>query len=339
MINNEKDIIDNSDKSIDSKWGIAMDFGYDNLIGDSTQMKQIIESVKKLAPTDINLLLQGEYGVGKEHIAKIIHYHSRRYKNRLVVLDCGILPDDLVIQEYFEFNNSNNTFVQANGGTVLIKNIEKMSLPIQNRFEDLLTGKLQFDNHGNHNKRIDLRFLTTSEVDLEKLSIKGEFSPLLLRLIGEMKINIPSLRQRKNDIELLFEYFIVRECIYSGRPIMHFSAEALDILIHHDWLENVQELKTTIRRAIKISKDDLIDKSSIIIIKDKTQDQLIKPEAELSDVKESGTLLDEGQRKLIIKTLDKNNWNFTQTARELDIGRTTLWRKVKKYDLKEENCV
>jgi len=328
-----------SSVSFDSRMETAMNFGYDNLIGESRQMVQIVESIKKLAPTDINLFIQGEYGVGKEHIAKIIHYHSRRYKNRLAILDCSIWPDGLLNQEFFDFNNPDNILLQTNGGTILIKNIDKMSLPIQKKFENLLTGKLQLDSKNGLDKRIDLRFLATSETELEKLSTDGNFSSLLSQLIGEMKIHIPSLKYRKNDIELLLEYFIVRECITSGKPIMHFTADALDILIQHEWRENVEELKNTIRRAVKISKNNLIDKNSIIIINDKTQEQKNNHEAEIDDIKQSGMLLDEGQRKLIIKTLNKNNWNFTQTARELGIGRTTLWRKVKKYELKEEVCI
>jgi DNA-binding NtrC family response regulator len=336
MLDKLKNILDNSTKAIKSKLDIAMNYGYDNLICDSRRMIQITESVTKLAPTDINIVLQGELGTGKEHISKIIHYHSRRYKKDLVIFDCSVLPEELVNNEFFDFDNFENALLKANGGTLLIKNVDKMSLSTQNKFESLLTGKLSSECINNCNNRIDIRILSTSESDLDKLSGEGMFSPLLLQLLGEIKINIPPLRKRKNDIELLLEYFIVRECVSSGKPIMHFTADVLDILLNHDWKENIHELKNTVRRAVKLSNDNLIDKNSIILIKNEVEHDVANPNEDSSDNDQSRMLLDEGQKKLIIKTLNKNNWNFTQTARELGIGRTTLWRKVKKYELKDE---
>ena len=339
MIDNEKNILDNKSEEIESKLEIAMNFGYDNLIGDSRQMIQIKDSVSKLAPTDINILLQGEYGTGKELIAKIIHYHSRRYKKQLVTFDCAVLPDELVNQEFFNFENPDNALLKANGGTLLIKNVDKMSLPIQSKFEKLLTGKLSSEFINLFNDRLDIRILATSESNLDKSSNEGKFSPLLLQLIGEISINIPTLIKRKNDIELLLEYFIVRECVKSGKHIMNFTADVLDILINHNWQENIHELKNTVRRAVTLSKENLIDKNSIILIKDEIEHNIAKSVEKISDKKQNNMLMDEGQKKLIIKTLNENNWNFTQTARDLGIGRTTLWRKVKKYELKDEVSV
>jgi DNA-binding NtrC family response regulator len=183
---------------------------------------------------------------------------------------------------------------------------------------------------------MDIRFISTTIKNLEEMISAKEFRRDLLDRIGTIVINVPTLSQRAEDIEILTEYFLRKIAADSHRKSLSISRIAVDILLQHDWPGNVRELENTLSRAAALCSNDSIEMDNIVFIgSDQKMNRLSQRIIETKSV----ARLDDSQKSLIQNALIENNWNYTQTAQELGIGRTTLWRKVKKYDLKPESTV
>ncbi|KAA3630825.1 MAG: sigma-54-dependent Fis family transcriptional regulator [Calditrichaeota bacterium] len=308
---------------------VAMNFGFDNMIGDSKQILEVKQTISNASPTDISIFISGPIGSGKSLAANLIHHHSERRQENFITVDCNEFNTDNF--EHMIFDPASGYLKQADNGTIYFKEIDALPQPGQEMLSDFIkTSTLM-----NSDRKINCRIITSSTLHPEKLMESDTANKELIRQISEIVIRIPNLPSRKNDIEQLTTYFLNRISTETKRPIYQITRDALERLLTHNWTENVRELEETVKRAVSLARNDTITEKDILFI---NTPQTLKNSTSFSIEKseESKGLLDDGQRTLIIKTLNENDWNYTQTANELGIGRTTLWRKVKKYNLKKE---
>ncbi len=316
---------------------VAMNFGFDNLIGDSKQMTRLKDKIKKVSPTDISVLLSGPSGSGKSLTAKIMHHHSERRKQPFVILDSISTPtaifDDLL------FGNKNSQSIslleKADKGTLFIKDVHLLPISIQQKLIQFIHSN-RLDN-SEDSRQLSIRFLSSTNHNLHSLVSSGAFEKELYHLLSEVSISIPHIKERLDDIESLADYFARKISNETGRPMYTFSRSALELLYNHHWSENIRELENIIKRAVALCKTSQIEENDIRFIESTNAYSSANRFTVDMTADQGKGILDEGQRSLIVKTLNDNNWNYTQTAQELGIGRTTLWRKVKKYNLKKDS--
>ncbi len=315
---------------------VAMQYSFDNIIGISKKIITLKETIKGIAPTDIPILITGYSGTGKELIARVIHHHSHHNDKRLVIVDCSAIPSDLLDRQLFGTEMTSEPIIkdaclleQAHKGTLLLKNIDSLSLTSQ---EKLITFFKNFsiDAEGD-TKKLDIRFISTTSKNLEEQISSKEFHRDLLDRIGTIVLNIPGLAQRAEDIEILIEYFLRKISADNNRNSLSISRTAIDLLLQHNWPGNVRELENTLSRAVALCNNNFLEADNIVFIG--SNQNMNRIYNRITDSKPVARL-DESQKSLIQNALVENNWNYTQTAQELGIGRTTLWRKVKKYNLK-----
>jgi DNA-binding NtrC family response regulator len=314
---------------------VAMRFGFDNLIGISDNIRQLRESIHRVAPTDITVLLQGPAGSGKELAARVIHYHSKRQKEPFIEADFSAIPEPLADATIFGSSDGQVGLLQAaDGGTLFLAEVSRIPRPIQERLAAFLQN-LNLDEAGvSGGGKLDIRILAASDIDITDLANRGEFGRSLAGRLSVVRLDIAPLRERRDDIEMLTEYFLRRIASEMDRTTPTISRAAIDKLHLHQWPGSVQELENCLRRALALCPGPELLAEDIMFVGSGPVE--IRSEAELNRLSEGSNsrLLDDGQRSIIVRALHANEWNFTQTAQELGIGRTTLWRKVKKYRLK-----
>ncbi len=320
---------------------VAMQYSFDNIIGISKKIITLKETIKGVAPTDIPILITGSSGTGKELISRVIHHHSHHNDQRLVVVDCSAIPVELLDMQLFGSEDNTESITiepclleQAHKGTLLLKNIDALPLIVQ---EKLISFFKNFSiNTETEIKKLDIRFISTTSKNLEELISANEFHRDLLDRIGTIVLNIPDLSKRAEDIEILIEYFLMKISTENNRKPVSISRTAIDLLLQHDWPGNIRELENTLCRAAALCNNNFLEAGNIVFIGyNQKINRLSNRIAESKPV----ARLDESQKSLIQNALVENNWNYTQTAQGLGIGRTTLWRKVKKYNLKPETSV
>lgn len=311
---------------------VAMNYTFDNVVGISKTMADLRETLARLAPTDIPLLITGPAGTGKDLCARVVHYHSERRREPVVPIDCAT-PEPVLMVELFGSRDSSERpglIEAADGGTLLLKNIEEMPEPVQER----LMAFLRTFTLGDSGRKLDIRLLSTSTVSSDQLEQVASLRTDLLARLNVLTVALPALRERAEDIEMLIEYFLRRIAAETGRRMLTISRAAADRLIRHRWPGNVRELENTLRRAAALTSENTLENEDIVFVSDGTAPEATEDTG--PDPRRAHRRLDENQRELIQRALVENDWNYTRTARELGIGRTTLWRKVKKFDLSPE---
>ncbi|UCD64621.1 MAG: sigma-54-dependent Fis family transcriptional regulator [Candidatus Zixiibacteriota bacterium] len=324
---------------------MAMSYGFDNIVGISKHIVNLKETLQRVSATDISLMLTGPAGCGKELVAKVIHYHSNRRKNRFVIVDCATTSEQVLEMQLFGETGGDTPMgrtgftgllSEADGGTIFFDDVDRLPASLQPRLMEFLRDFTVPIPGSAQPKKVDVRVISATTVDLPAVVEEGCFSKELFYQLSVLPVKMPGLAERAEDIEMLTEHFLRRLSHETGRPQIQVTRRALDLLVGHKWPGNVREMENTLKRAAALCRDDQIDADDILFIGTEAADRVEAGAAKrLAPTGKSGTL-DEGQRKIIIKALSENNWNFTQTAQELGIGRTTLWRKVKKYNLKRE---
>jgi len=323
---------------------VAMSYGFDNIIGESKDVTKIKETAGRIAPTDIAILITGAPGTGKELLARTIHHHSNRRHQPLVVIDCSTIPAPLMDEELFghrqNFHSGESAktglIEQADGGTLYFDNIEELPINVQTRLLRLFQYGEITPLGASEPVKINVRFIASSTCDLNLLVLEDRFREDLLNHINVISLHLPKLQERLEDIELLSKYFLQKISQETSQLDLTLNHQVLDRLHRYDWPGNIRELENSLKRAATLCRNNHIEAEDIILLttsQNKQQETTAKSESENM---ESG-LLSDSQRSIITCALKENNWNFTQTAQKLGIGRTTLWRKVKKYNLRSEN--
>jgi len=317
-------------------------YSLENIISHDYKMAKIFDLIEAVADSKTTILMTGPSGTGKSVLARAIHYRSSRVDKPFVEVSCGALPETLLESELFghvkgsftgALSNKQGKFLAANGGTIFLDEVANSSPALQVKLLRILQER-QFEPVGsNKTVTVDTRVLLASNTNLPEEVRQGRFREDLYYRINVVTIDLPPLSERIGDVPLLAEHFLRLYSMQHGREKLGFSAEAVGFLERYSWQGNVRELENVIERAVLLSKDKYI-----------TAEDLpagLVSESQPDEQKQYGpTSLKEGlaepEKKIIRAALEANGWNRQQTAETLQINRTTLYKKMKRYGLERE---
>ena len=310
------------------------------LIGNHPSMKKLWKEIIKTSPTNATVLVYGESGTGKELIARAIHIHSLRAKERFVQVNCAAIPEELIESELFGHEKGAFTgatekkpgkFEQADGGTIFLDEIGDMSLKTQSKVLRVLEeGEVQKVGSSKINK-VDVRVIAATNKDLGKEKKAGTFREDLYFRLNVIPLYSPSLREKKEDIPLLVEYFSKIFAEENNFKVKKFSEDAIGTMIKYPWKGNVRELKNVVERLIIMTEADIIEGQDLPE-RIRGEIGIYLPEAKgIKTLKEFREL---AEKDFILAKLEKNNWNISQTAREIDTPRSNLYKKLEHYGIK-----
>lgn len=300
------------------------------LIGRSVAMQRVMKTVEKVAATDANVLITGENGTGKQLIAQQIHTLSKRNKGLLMNVDMGAIPENLFESELFGHGKGAFTdakedkagkFQLADKGTLFLDEIGNLSLPLQAKLLVALESRIVFPLGTNKPITVDIRLIAASNADLEEMVGGGGFRQDLLYRINTIKIHIPPLREREEDIELLASHFLKLFQKKYDKMGLRLGTQAVRKLSNYHWPGNVRELQHTIEKAVILSEGDVLMPVDFDL---KAVNHPINKELpSLSDM----------EKELIINAMDRYEGNLSMVAQKLGITRQTLYNKIKRYEL------
>ncbi len=310
------------------------------LIGNHPSMKKLWEEIIKISPTNATVLINGESGTGKELIARAIHSHSLRAKERFVQVNCAAIPEELIESEFFGHEKGAFTgatekkpgkFEQADGGTIFLDEIGDMSLKTQSKVLRVLEeGEVQKVGSSRINK-VDVRVIAATNKDLGKEKKEGTFREDLYFRLNVIPIYSPSLKEKKEDIPLLVEYFSQIYAEENNFKVKKFSEDALETIMKYPWKGNIRELKNVVERLIIMTEADIIKRQDLPK-RIKGEIGIYLPEAKgIKTLKEFREL---AEKDFILAKLEESNWNISQTAREIDTPRSNLYKKLEHYGIK-----
>ncbi len=310
------------------------------LIGNHPLMKKLWEEIIKTAPTNATVLIHGESGTGKELIARAIHNNSLRAKEKFIQVNCAAIPEELIESELFGHEKGAFTgatepkigkFEQADRGTIFLDEVADMSLKTQSKVLRVLEeGEVQKVGSAKIN-RVDVRVIAATNKDLRKEISGGKFREDLFFRLNVVPIFSPPLREKKEDIPLLVEYFCRSFAEENNFKIKKFSTEALKAMMNHPWKGNVRELRNLVERLLIMTEAEVIDKKHLPeTIGGVVEVRLVEP-TKVKSLKEFREL---AEKRFILAKLEKNNWNISQTAREIDTPRSNLYKKLSQYGIK-----
>jgi Nif-specific regulatory protein len=310
------------------------------LVGSSPVLSKVQQQIARAAPSRATVLVRGESGVGKELVARAVHYSSPRKKGPFVCLNCAALSETLLESELFGHERGAFTgatdrkvgkFEASHMGTLMLDEIGEMSPSIQAKFLRVLEGHPFERLGGNAPIKVDVRVIAATNRDLEKAVAEGTFRRDLYFRLHVLEIYVPPLRKRPEDIEELAFYFLERYNQETGRKIRGFSSDALRCLREYRWPGNVREIKNVVERAVVLSRGEVIESDDL------TLTNLTTPgdSGDLTPVKSAfePLTLDEIERRHILATLTATGWNKSKTSMILGVERSTLDRKIRRYEL------
>ena len=310
------------------------------IVGNHPLMKQLWKDLLKTAPTNATVLIHGESGTGKELIARAIHSHSLRTKEPFIQVNCAAIPEELIESELFGHEKGAFTgaterkvgkFEQADGGTIFLDEIGDMSLKTQSKVLRVLEeGEIQRVGSSKVSK-VDVRVIAATNKDLKKEIGEGKFRDDLFFRLNVVPVYSPALREKKEDIPLLIDYFGRNFAEEDNFKPKKFSAEAVAVMMTYPWKGNVRELRNVVERLLIMTEAEVIDR------KDLPPQVGGGAKAQLPDVGEAKTLKDYrelAEKDFILAKLEKNNWNISQTAREIETPRSNLYKKLAQYGIK-----
>ncbi len=305
-----------------------------NLIGESEAMQDVFYKIKKVAPTDANILILGENGTGKDLIAKALHESSLRAKKSFVKVDVGALTDNLFESELFGHKKGAFTdaredregrFEAAQEGTVFLDEIGNISLQQQAKLLSVLQNRQVIRLGSNTPIPIDIRLICATNLPIQELANENRFRKDLIYRINTVEIIVPPLRKRGSDIILLANHFLQKYADKYLKSTLQLNKRALDKLQNYSYPGNVRELQYTIERAIIMAEDAEIDAADLVFSALENPVQV----SEYNDNSNLGSL----EKNTILKVIEKHQGNITKAAKELGITRTALYRRLSKYDI------
>ena len=310
------------------------------MVGTSPKMQQVYALMQQAAEGDIAVLIRGESGTGKELVAKSVHLNSPRKQGPFVALNCAAIPETLIESELFGHERGAFTgateqrrgaFERAAGGTILLDEIGDMPYALQGKLLRVLQEREIQRVGGVASIPVDIRVMTATNKDIELLVRRGEFRQDLFYRVAAFPIEIPPLRERREDIPLLARHFLDKHAERADKSISGISTAALRLLLQYDWPGNVRELENAIERAVLLETDAVLQAGSLPL-------QLSPAVAAGGDLSTLAAVLPlaEVERQALVHALEVADNNVTQAAQALGINRSTLHRKLKKYDLSKD---
>lgn len=312
------------------------------IIGESESIKYVLSLIERVANTESRILITGENGTGKELVAKAIHKKSDRADKELIEVNCAAIPNELIESELFGHEKGSFTgaaqkrigkFEQANGSTLFLDEVGDMSLQAQAKVLRAIEEGIIERVGGNNKISVDVRILSATNKDLKNEIAEGNFREDLFHRLNVIPINVPPLRERKTDIPLLVKHFTNKICSQNKMPLKNFDDKAIEILTDYNWSGNVRELRNIIERIIIMIPNDIItdtNVNSILPSVKQKKDDLIDISNSFQEFKEKA------EKAFIQKQLQINNWNISKTAEILDIQRSHLYNKIKKYNIEKD---
>jgi sigma-54 dependent transcriptional regulator, acetoin dehydrogenase operon transcriptional activator AcoR len=304
-----------------------------DIISKSPLMEKIFTLLPEVARSGSTVLIEGESGTGKELVARALHTLSPRAQGPFVAVNCGALPDTLLESELFghmagAFTDARRDrlgrFALAEKGTLFLDEIGDISPALQVRLLRVLEEKTFMPLGSSRSIKADVRIITATHKDLAQLAEEGAFRKDLYYRINVVKLTLPCLAERKEDIPLLAEHFIARFNKLRGKKILGLSYETLAIFMNHDWPGNIRELENAIEHAFILCSSGLIQPQHL--------PEHLRPDHQ-SGPSFTGLTLDEIEKKALWEALERNHWRRLATARELGIDKNTLRRKIKRFGL------
>lgn len=306
------------------------------IIGHSKAIRDIINKIEVIARTDVPVLIIGESGTGKELIADSIQALSDRKDKPYIKINCAAIPENLFEAELFGHEKGAFTGAQtlkkgkielANGGTLFLDEIAELPLSLQPKLLRILEDGTLYRLGGEKPIKVNVRYLYATSKDLKSLVKEGKFREDLYYRINIVTIYIPPLRERKEDIPPLIDYYLNFFAKKFNRPVPQITEEALNILTNYDYPGNVRELKHALERAVLLAVEGKITINHL-------PEEMVKSKTFfLPNLKEYKLAKIKTEKEIILKALEESNWNKTQAAKKLGISRKTLWQKLKKLNL------
>jgi len=315
-------------------------YGYDNIIGQSPRMLRILATVRRLAQSDLPVLILGESGTGKELLANAIHQNSRRAARRIAAINCAGLSESLLEDELFghvkgaytgAMGDRPGRFEHADGGTLFLDEVGDMSLTMQAKLLRVLENGEVIRVGSNEPRRVDVRIISATNSDLAQRVQDKQFREDLYFRIKGATIELPPLRERREDIPLLMDHFIRQANDIHGAKIEGVSPEARRVLMAYPWPGNVRQLGNVIENMVVLAHGRKLDVADLPA-------EIYQPPEEFTSKQFqqlAGISIEEAEKRLIANTLKMVGGNREQAAGILGIGERTLYRKIKEYGLKE----
>jgi DNA-binding NtrC family response regulator len=303
---------------------------FESMVGQSKSMQEIFDLIQDIAPTNSTVMITGETGTGKGLAAKAIHTNSPRCDGPFVVVNCGAIPKHLMESELFghqkgAFTDAIETkkgrLELAHGGTLFLDEIGEISMRMQIDLLQVLEDRIFYRVGGTQPIEAYFRVIAATNRNLEEAVTAGIFREDLYYRLNVIAFSMPTLRERKEDLPLLTEHFIRRYAQETNKNIDRVSREAMDEMMLYEWPGNVRELENAIERAVVMSKSRDIKPDDLPIFR---PEYLAAPH---------GNTIKEIEKSHIVHTLDENQWNIAQSAKILGIDRSTLYSKIKRYQI------
>jgi two-component system nitrogen regulation response regulator NtrX len=304
------------------------------LIGQSPEIKRLRSQIEMVSQSASRVLVSGESGTGKELVARLIHEKSPRRNNPFIEVNCAAIPHELIESELFghekgsftgAYERKRGKFELADRGTLFLDEIGDMSLQTQAKVLRVIETQEFQRVGGNKNIRVDVRIIAATNKELADEIAKDKFREDLYFRLNVIPINVPPLRERKQDIPLLAEYFLESLAQEYGRPKKKIPKSALDLFKKHDWPGNVRELKNAMERLIIMTSEETITERDITFHNMGSTDYF-----SLKTLREAREAF---EKDFILRKLHENNWNISKTSEVLQIERSNLHRKIKAYGL------
>jgi two-component system response regulator AtoC len=324
---------------------VQKEYSFENIISKNDRMRQIFDTIRKVAKYKSTILVEGESGTGKELVAKAIHFNSDRTDNPFIPVNCGAIPENLLESELFghtkgSFTNAVRTkkglFEEADGGTMFLDEIGELPLQLQVKLLRVLQDGEIRRIGDSRATTIDVRIIAATIKDLDKEVRENKFRDDLFYRLNVLPIKIPPLRERKEDVPLLVDHFIGKYSRELGKPIDEITQEALNCLLNYNWKGNVRELENVIERAIVLTESKQIQQENLPVeIQNPREESRISLLNDELSIKKASRYL---EIDLIKKALLKTKGNHTHAAKLLELSHRALLYKIKEYGIDTKNA-
>ncbi|WP_319405410.1 sigma-54 dependent transcriptional regulator [uncultured Desulfosarcina sp.] len=324
------------------KQQLRVDLDTPQIIGKSDAMKALLEMLAMVAPSEATVLITGESGTGKELVARSLHVNSPRKEQPLVVVNCAAITETLLESELFGHEKGAFTgadmrregrFMQADRGTIFLDEIAETSPSMQAKLLRVLQQKEIQRVGGNDVIQVDVRIVSATNRDLEAEVAEGRFREDLFYRLNVMPLNVPPLRERRDDIPLLADHFLRKYAEKNRKSVKGFSPMAMDMLLKYDWPGNVRELENALERAVILLTGEHITEKQLPLNVAKKYPGLEMSTTTMTSASNGTRSLEEIEKEAILSTLSATDGNKSESARRLGITRKTLHNKLKSYGI------
>ena len=327
-------------------------FGFSNIIGNNRKMMEVLEKIRKVAPTDCSVLINGENGTGKELVARAIHVASQQSGGKFLGIDCSTLSPSLLESELFghvkgaftgALRDKPGIFELAGDGTLFLDDVANLSLDIQGKFLRVLETREYKPVGGTSFKKVNARIISATNCDLQEMVEKGNFRQDLYYRLSVFPIFLPPLRERKDDIPLLANHYLRHFCNKTGKRIEGFTEEAMEALISYEWPGNVRQLRNFVEHLVIMADQhilDVLDLFENLNIKGFWKDSIPNTRRELLEVKKRILEQTFGQfeKLFLIRALDQCGRNITLAAQKVGMKRSNFSTLMKKYKISQNRA-